>query len=277
MQLYEDPKAFQQACLAARRDGELGLVPTMGFLHEGHEALMRAAARHRTAALTIFVNPSQFAPTDDLSRYPRDLPADLARAEQCGIQLVLAPRPEAIYPPAFETWVEPGRLGAELEGAHRPGHYRGVATVVLKLFQLAQPTHAYFGRKDYQQLAVIRRMTLDFDLPIEIVGIPTVRELDGLAKSSRNVYLSPDERVRALCLWRGIEAARAALAAGERDPARLEALALDEVRQGADSIDYVAVRDPDSLQPLARAEPGQTQILIAARLGRTRLIDNDRL
>lgn len=274
MEIFEDPKAFQSACLAARRAGDVAVVPTMGYLHDGHETLMRLAAKHRTSALTIFVNPSQFGPTEDLSRYPRDREGDLRKAEASGIQYVLIPPPEAIYPPGYQTWVEPGALAKDLEGAFRPVHFRGVATVVLKLLQLSQPTHAYFGQKDFQQLAVVKRLVRDFDIPTEIVGVPTVRETDGLARSSRNVYLSPDERVRALCLSKGLAAARAAFAKGERSAAVLEALALNEVKQGADSIDYVAVRDTDSLEKIDQAASGRTVVLIAAKLGKTRLIDN---
>lgn len=275
MRVFDDPKAFQRACLEARRSGELGFVPTMGALHSGHETLMRHASRHGASALSIFVNPAQFGPAEDLSRYPRDLEGDLKKAEACGIKLVLAPKsPEAIYPPGFQTWVAPGALTETLEGAFRPGHFRGVATVVLKLLQLAQPTHAYFGRKDFQQLALVRRLAIDFDLPLEIVGVPTVREADGLAKSSRNVYLSAEERARALCLWKAQVACRSAFDAGERRARVLESLALDEVRKGADRIDYVAVRDVDSLAEIETAEPGRAVLLIAAFVGRTRLIDN---
>jgi pantoate--beta-alanine ligase len=274
MQVFSDPRAFQAACLAARREGELGFVPTMGFLHDGHESLLRLAAAHRTSALSIFVNPSQFGPNEDLARYPRDLAGDLARAERAGITLAFTPEAAAIYPPGFQTWVDPGELAAPLEGAHRPGHFRGVATVVLKLLQLAQPTHAYFGRKDYQQLAVVRRLVRDLDLPVDVVGAPTVREPDGLALSSRNAYLSPEERRRALCLSWGIAAARNAFAAGERRASELARLARVEVASGADHIDYVEVRDADSLAEIDHADPGRAVLLIAARVGRTRLIDN---
>ena len=274
MQVFEDPKAFQAACLEARRQGDLGFVPTMGYLHDGHESLMRMAARHRTSALSIFVNPTQFGPSEDLSRYPRVLEGDLRRAEASGIDLVFTPKPEVIYPSGFQTYVEPGALSTSLEGAHRPGHFRGVATVVLKLFQLAQPTHAYFGRKDYQQLAVVRRMARDLDLPLKVIGAPTIREPDGLARSSRNVYLSPEERNRALALSHGLREAQAAFDAGETRAAALEALALDAVRQGADSIDYVAVRHADTLEEIEQVMRGGAVLLIAARVGRTRLIDN---
>ena len=275
MRLFEDPKAFQAACIEARQSGDLGFVPTMGYLHEGHETLMRLAAQHKTSALSIFVNPTQFGPNEDLARYPRDLEGDLKKAEACGIALVLAPKdPAAIYPAGFQTFVEPGAIASTLEGAHRPGHFRGVATVVLKLLQLSQATDAYFGRKDYQQLALVQRLALDFDLPTRIVGVPTVREADGLAKSSRNVYLSPEERQRALCLWRAQSAAQAALKAGESRAAALEAIARAEVEKGADRIDYVAVRDSLDLSEIDHVIPGRAVILFAAFVGRTRLIDN---
>jgi len=277
MEVFEDPRRFQQACLAARARGELGFVPTMGYLHAGHEELMRRAARHAASALTIFVNPTQFGPSEDFARYPRDTEGDLEKARRAGIGLVLLPAVDAVYPPGFQTYVEPGSIAAPLEGGRRPGHFRGVATVVLKLFALAQPTHAYFGRKDFQQLALVRRMTRDFDLPIEVVGVPTVREPDGLAMSSRNSYLSPPDRLRARCLSQGLRAARRAFAAGERDPAAIEKVALEKVAAGADTVDYVSVRDAETLQTPVGCEPGRTVALIAAGIGRTRLIDNDML
>lgn len=274
MRVFQDPGEFQAACIEARRQGDLGFVPTMGYLHAGHESLMRAAARHRTSALSIFVNPTQFGPTEDLGRYPRDLDGDLRKAEQCGIQLVFTPRPEDIYPAGFQTFVAPGAISQVLEGECRPGHFGGMATVVLKLFQLAQPSHAYFGRKDFQQLAIVRRMALDFDLPLEVVGMDTVREPDGLAMSSRNAYLSPADRQRALSLSRGLQAARRAFDAGERSAEVLEKLARAEVEQGTDRIDYVSVRDAASLTPVVEAQPGKAVVLIAAFVGSTRLIDN---
>ena len=275
MRVFQDPKAFQAVCLEARRVGDLGFVPTMGYLHEGHEALMRRARAHQTSALSIFVNPSQFGPNDDLSRYPRDLEGDLRRAGACGVDLVLAPSDAAgIYPAGFQTWVEPGPLASVLEGEHRPGHFRGVATVVLKLLQLSQASHAYFGTKDFQQLAVVRRLASDLDVACEVVGVETVREPDGLAKSSRNVYLSAAERERALCLWRAQQAVRAAMGGGECEPIRLEAVARAEVEPAVDRIDYVAIRDVDSLMPVECVEPGRAVLLLAAFVGRTRLIDN---
>lgn len=274
MRVFTSPAEFQRACIEARRTGELALVPTMGYLHAGHEELLRRAARHSTSALTIFVNPSQFGPNEDLSRYPRDVEGDLRKAEACGIELVLTPKPEDVYPAGFDTWVEPGALALPLEGEHRPGHFRGVATVVLKLLNLGQPTHAYFGEKDFQQLAIIRRLVRDFDVPTEIVGVPIVREEDGLALSSRNAYLSSDERVRALSLSKGLREAQQLFDAGERRVDVLEAAAREPVQAVADRIDYVSLRDVDTLQAPTEVSGGRVVMLMAAVVGKTRLIDN---
>lgn len=275
MRVFHEPTEFQQACMGAvRLHGELGFVPTMGALHAGHESLMRLASMRRASALSIFVNPSQFAAHEDLSRYPRSLDADLARARACGIKYVLVPTPEQVYPEGFQTWVEPGALASELEGAHRPGHFRGVATVVLKLFNLARPTHAYFGAKDYQQLAVVKRLVADLSLPIEVIGAPTIREAGGLALSSRNAYLSAEERARALSIHAALRAADDAFDAGETEVAKLEALVHAQLAGKVDAIDYAVVRDADTLQPIDRAVAGRAVVLIAARVGATRLIDN---
>src|SRR4051812_7347964 len=218
---------FRRACQEARRDGELGLVPTMGFLHAGHQSLIKAAAqRAPTVAVTIFVNPAQFGPGEDLSRYPRDLSGDLRKCEEAGAHVVFAPAsPAEIYPPGFQTWVEPGPLAAPMEGEKRPGHFRGVCTVVAKLFTLSRADAAFFGEKDYQQLRVIQRMAVDLSLATEVIGRPIVREADGLAMSSRNAYLSPHERANATALWKALGAARSAFKSGEHDTARLESLA----------------------------------------------------
>lgn len=274
MRVFTSPKEFQRACIEARRTGELALVPTMGYLHAGHETLLRRAARHSTSALTIFVNPSQFGPNEDLSRYPRDVEGDLRKAEACGIDLVLTPKPEDVYPAGFDTWVEPGALSLPLEGEHRPGHFRGVATVVLKLLNLGQPTHAYFGEKDFQQLALIRRLVKDFDVPTEIVGVPIVREEDGLALSSRNAYLSAEERVRALALSKGLREAQRLFDAGERRIDVLESAAREPVAAVSERIDYVTLRDVDTLLPPVEVTPGRVVMLMAAVVGKTRLIDN---
>ncbi len=260
-----------------RRRGErLALVPTMGYLHDGHVSLIREAARRADrAAVTIFVNPTQFGPNEDLARYPRDLAGDLKKCADAGAWLVYAPAdPAEVYPPDFQTWVEVTEVSQGLCGDRRPGHFRGVATVVLKLFHLFRPELAFFGEKDFQQLAVLRRMVRDLDLDagLELVGMPIIREPDGLAMSSRNAYLSPDERRRALGLSRALAAAETAFRDGERDAAKLVAVArahLDEV----DRIDYVELVDADSLRPIDRiARPAC--LLLAAYLGKTRLIDN---
>ena len=259
------------------RGERLALVPTMGFLHEGHLALIREGRRRaEKVAVTIFVNPTQFGPGEDLDRYPRDLDGDLARCASAGAWLVYAPAdPGEVYPPGFQTWVQVEKLEQGLCGGKRPGHFKGVATVVCKLLSLFRPQVALFGEKDFQQLAVVRRLARDLDLDAwtEIVSVPTVRETDGLALSSRNAYLSAEERVRALALVRGLDAASARFAAGERDARRLVDAARAEVERGADRIDYVELVDATTLAPVERIE-GAACLLIAAFVGRTRLIDN---
>ncbi|HEY5676506.1 MAG TPA: pantoate--beta-alanine ligase [Myxococcales bacterium] len=265
---------FRRACQEARRDGELALVPTMGFLHAGHQSLIRAAAKRAPAvAVTIFVNPSQFGPAEDLSRYPRDLQGDLKKCEESGATFVFAPPPEELYPPGFQTWVEPGVLAAPLCGERRPGHFRGVCTVVAKLFALSRADAAFFGEKDYQQLAVIRRMNADLNLGVEVVGRPIVRESDGLALSSRNAYLSKEERGQATALWKALSAARHAFRSGERDAARLEEIARGTLTDAGVRIDYAELRDPVELQRPQTADAA-SRLFLAAFLGKTRLIDN---
>ena len=283
-ELVTDPAAWQARCRADREAGSrVVLVPTMGYLHEGHLSLMREArrladgGRRGLAVATIFVNPTQFAPNEDLARYPRDLEGDLAKCASAGIDRVLAPAdPGKVYAAAHETWVTVERVSQGLCGASRPGHFRGVATVVAKLFNLTLPHVALFGEKDFQQLAVIRAMVRDLSFGVEIVGMPIVREPDGLALSSRNAYLSPEERVRALSLSRALFAARDAAARGERDAEVLRARARDALAAAGARVDYVAVVDPESLEPVARVEPG-SRMLVAAFVGKTRLIDNLRL
>jgi pantoate--beta-alanine ligase len=231
------------------REGSVGLVPTMGAFHDGHRSLFRAArAECDVVVVSVFVNPAQFAPGEDLSRYPRRLDADLALAEEDGVDLVFAPSGEDMYPAGYQTWVDLEELGRTLEGAVRPGHFRGVATVCLKLFNIVRPDRAYYGQKDAQQVAVLRRMLRDLNLDLDLRVLPTVRDADGLALSSRNAYLSPDERVRALALPRAL---------ATRDPAAARA-ALDGLE-----VDYVEVADFDP--PVLAA---------AVRVGGTRLIDN---
>jgi pantoate--beta-alanine ligase len=263
--------------IRAARTGfaSLGLVPTMGFLHAGHISLVeRAKAECGAAAVSIFVNPTQFGPNEDLARYPRDLPRDLALLEQAGADLVFTPQPAEIYPQGFATHVEVGPVAEPLEGASRPGHFAGVATVVAKLFNIFQPTRAYFGQKDAQQCVVIRRMTRDLDLPVEVVIAPTVREPDGVALSSRNAYLTAEDRARATVLFRALSEASARFAAGEHDAEALrEAMRRTIAAEPAIEIDYVSVADPETLRELDRIEGGALASL-AARLGRARLIDN---
>jgi pantoate--beta-alanine ligase len=291
-ELITDPAVWQARCRSEREAGaRIVLVPTMGYLHEGHASLLREArrradepdvegrrpARPGLALATIFVNPTQFGPSEDLSRYPRDLDGDLARCAAAGIDRVLAPAdPAQVFGPSHETWVSVDRVTQGLCGASRPGHFRGVATVVAKLFNLTVPHVALFGEKDFQQLAAIRAMVRDLSFGIEIVGMPIVRERDGLALSSRNAYLSPDERARALSLSRALYEARDAAAGGERDAERLRARARERIGAAGARVDYVEVVDPDSLAPVTRAAPG-TVMLVAAFVGTTRLIDNVRL
>jgi pantoate--beta-alanine ligase len=280
-ELFTDPAAWQARCRADRERGaRIVLVPTMGYLHEGHASLLREARRRAgdgLAVATIFVNPTQFGPNEDLARYPRDLEGDLARCAAAGIDRVLAPPdPDLMYGPGHQTWVAVEQVSQGLCGASRPGHFRGVATVVTKLFHLTHPHVALFGEKDFQQLAVIRAMVRDLSFDVEIVGMPIVREADGLALSSRNAYLSKDDRVRALSLSRALFEARDAAARGERDAAGLCARARERLAAAGVRVDYVEVRHPDTLAPVPRAEPGSV-MLAAAFVGTTRLIDNVRV
>lgn len=274
MQVVERIPEARERVRAAERP--LGLVPTMGYLHEGHLSLVqRARAENVTLAASIFVNPTQFAPTEDLSTYPRDLPRDLERLEAEGVDLVFAPSADEMYPPGFDTWVDVGTVTTTLEGAARPGHFRGVATVVARLFNILQPDRAYFGQKDAQQAVVIRKLVADLGFPVDVRVLPTVREVDGLALSSRNVYLAPDERQAALVLSRSLAAARAAFDAGERDAERLRAamravLAAEPLARP----DYVSVADATTLAEMDGVVDRTALVSLAVRIGRTRLIDN---
>ncbi|MBI3972611.1 MAG: pantoate--beta-alanine ligase [Chloroflexi bacterium] len=253
----------------------LGLVPTMGALHEGHLSLVRRARGEcASVAMSIFVNPTQFGPHEDFTRYPRPIERDHALAEAAGVDLVFNPSVEEMYPAGFATYVDGGGPALRWEGERRLGHFRGVATVVTKLFTVIAPQRAYFGEKDYQQLQVVRRLVADLNLPVEIAGCPVVREPDGLALSSRNVYLAPDERPHATALYRALTTGRKCVAAGERDAAAVRrAMETVLISTPGATIDYVAVVDPVTLEPLERVD-GPARALIAARLGLVRLIDN---
>lgn len=255
--------------------GDLGFVPTMGFLHEGHLQLMRRAKADGGAlAASIFVNPAQFGPGEDLSRYPRDLQRDLKLLETEGVDLVFTPQPAEVYPSGFTSRVDVGPLAERLDGAARPGHFSGVATVVAKLFNMVQPQRAFFGQKDAQQVAVIRRMVGDLDVPVSLVVVPTVREPDGLALSSRNVYLAPEERRAAAVLSRALRIAQSRFSDGERDAAALRRLMAGVLaEEPLARPDYVAVADPTTFLEPDTAEPGAVALL-AVRFGSTRLIDN---
>jgi pantoate--beta-alanine ligase len=254
---------------------QLGFVPTMGFLHRGHLALVDEARRRSDVVLmSIFVNPLQFGPNEDLSRYPRDIEHDRALAGEAGVDAIFLPEVETMYPPGSEVRVVPGRLAERWEGAARPGHFTGVLTVVAKLFNLVQPDVAVFGQKDIQQATLIRRMVLDLDFGLELVVAPTVREADGLALSSRNVYLSPEDRGQAVGLNRALAAAHRAWQGGARSGPRLEGVVRETLRVYPGlGVDYIAVVSPDTLEPVTDAD-ASTIVALAARVGRTRLIDN---
>jgi pantoate--beta-alanine ligase len=259
-----------------RREGKrTGFVPTMGFLHEGHLSLMRQArGGNDVVVVSIFVNPTQFGPSEDLARYPRDAEGDRRKCEAAGVDILFMPEAKEMYPDKPSVFVCVEGISDILEGAIRPGHFRGVATVVAKLFHIVQPHRAYFGQKDYQQCAVIRRMVKGMDLDIEVVAMPTVREADGLAMSSRNSYLAPDERRRARCLHRALRAGEDLVRAGMRDPdkVRQKMRAVMLAEQGV-VVDYAEVADPDTLA-LLTAIQDRIVLLVAARIGTTRLIDN---
>jgi len=268
--------AMQEQAIAWRRAGEeLGFVPTMGALHAGHDALVERARReNQRVVVSIFVNPRQFGPAEDLSRYPRPFDADRARLEALGVDAIFHPPVEQIYPPAFKTTVEPGPLAKVLEGEIRPGHFAGVLTVVLKLFNLTQPKRAYFGQKDFQQVVLVRQLVRDFGLPIRIVTVPTIREPDGLAMSSRNAYLDPEQRRLAATIHRALLTAVDRFQAGESDPSALEGAAhavLQTVPEMA--VQYLSVVEETTLRPPAHVQRGNV-LAVAVKLGSTRLIDN---
>ncbi len=276
MQVARDIATTRLAVAAARNAGRrIGFVPTMGALHAGHISLIDAARDAGTFVVaSIFVNPTQFGPNEDFDAYPRDLDSDLKRCEQAGVALAFTPEAEDMYRPDVATKVHLHGLTETLCGACRPGHFDGVATIVTKLFNIVQPDVAYFGQKDAQQLAVIRRMVRDLDQPVEIVGCPTVREPDGLALSSRNAMLSADERQRATALYRALCAGRDMISAGERSVAPVECHMRTIVEQADPrQIDYISVVDPENMQPVNEVA-GPVLLALAVRIGPTRLIDN---
>jgi pantoate--beta-alanine ligase len=259
----------------AQLAGPVGCVPTMGYLHAGHLSLARRAKQEcASVAASIFVNPTQFGPNEDLAKYPRDLPRDLAMLESASVDLVWTPTADTLYPPGYQTWVTVEGLTKGLEGEIRPGHFRGVATVVAKLFNGMQPDKAYFGQKDAQQAAVIRQMTRDLNFPIEIVVCPTVREADGLAMSSRNTYLNPDERQAATILFCALSAAQEAYSNGERQADALRAIMTGKIAsEPLARLQYVSCADHDTLEEL-EAVHGKALLSMAVYIGKTRLIDN---
>ena len=268
---------IQEVC--AWRDnlpGSVGLAPTMGALHAGHLALAsRARAENDHVVASIFVNPAQFGPQEDYATYPRDLDRDLDLLRAEGADLVFAPSPEELYSQGFDTWVEPGAVASRLEGEHRPGHFRGVATVVLKLLNIVRPDRAYFGQKDGQQVAVLRRLVADLHLPVQLVAVPTVRDPDGLALSSRNVLLIPSQRRAAPVIYAALYRARTLWEGGERsgDMLRAVIMALLKAEPHVDSIDYVSVADPESMRELKEVR-GPAMVSVAVHMGTVRLIDN---
>jgi pantoate--beta-alanine ligase len=255
--------------------GAVGLVPTMGFLHQGHLSLVKQSkADCDHTAVSIFVNPTQFGPSEDLNSYPRDTERDLALLERAGTEAVFMPGIDEMYPPGADTFVVPGRIAERLEGAVRPGHFKGVATVVLKLFNLVQPQRAYFGQKDAQQVAVIKKMVADLDVPVEIIVMPTVRESDGLAMSSRNSYLNPTERLAATVLYRSLRLAEELIKGGKRDSDLIKSRMTGLIEgEPLARIDYISLADAKSLEELPFVVK-PVLISLAVRIGKTRLIDN---
>ena len=274
MRVVETKVEMLSACREAARP--LGLVPTMGALHDGHLTLVRQAREdNQTLAVTIFVNPTQFSPQDDLAQYPRDLDRDLGLLRREGADLVFVPPVEEIYPPGFDTWVRVGALAERLEGANRPGHFQGVTTVLTKLFNLVGPDRAYFGQKDGQQTAVVRQLARDLDMGLEIVVVPTVRDSDGLALSSRNVYLTAEERRAAPVVYRALCKAQELRSQGIEDGDRLRH-EVEEVLAGeplVGRIEYVSVAGAENLEELAEVR-GRAMVSVAVHIGKTRLIDN---
>ena len=275
MKVLDTPQKMRALAETLRRDdAPLGLVPTMGALHEGHKSLIdRATEECGAVVVSIFVNPAQFAAGEDYDTYPRTFEADLEACREMGVAIVYAPKANAMYPGGYDTWVDVPGLGAPLCGSHRQGHFRGVATVVLKLFTACLPHRAYFGEKDYQQLVLIRRMTEDLDLGLEIVPCPIVREEDGMALSSRNAYLSAEERLRARAISTALFDAKKKVAAGERFSAAIVRACMKELEKVGSRVDYVEIVEPATLERVDKIN-GAARMAVAAYIGETRLIDN---
>ena len=253
----------------------VGFVPTMGYLHEGHLSLVRRArAENQSVVVSIFVNPTQFGPQEDFARYPRDIPSDLAMLEKEKTDIVFMPPVAEMYPPHFNSWVEVEKVTERLEGASRPGHFKGVTTVVAKLFNIVQPTRAYFGQKDAQQAIVIKKMVADLNMNLEVITLPTVREPDGLAMSSRNTYLNPEERRAAVVLYQALTLAQRLYAGGERDARKLRQEMTNLIqKQPLANIDYISIAHAETLDELDRIKP-PALVSLAVKIGKTRLIDN---
>ena len=273
MQIIETVAEMQNVRRSLK--GSVGFVPTMGYLHQGHLTLVRRSREANDHTIvSIFVNPAQFGPNEDFDRYPRDYPRDFGLLEKEKTDFVYLPTPAQMYPEGYNTWVEVCKVTDQLEGAVRPGHFRGVATVVNKLFNIVQPTRAYFGQKDAQQCVVIKKMVIDLNMNLEMIIVPTVREADGLAMSSRNVYLSPDERRQAPVLNQSLELAKKMWLEGERDSAKIRKAMVELIKQSPlGKIDYISIADALTLRELEKAEP-PALISMAIKFGDTRLIDN---
>ena len=274
--LFKKIKELRSYLKSEKCNGKsVGFVPTMGYLHEGHKALIKLARmQNDIVVVSIFVNPTQFGEGEDYDRYPRDLERDLAICEELGVDVVFAPEVKEMYPEGYRTRVCPGDIAKVLEGKFRPGHFEGVATVVTKLFNIVQPDRAYFGEKDYQQLKIIEQMVRDLNIPVEIVPVPTVRDKDGLALSSRNVYLSPEERESALAIYKSFLLAEKMIKAGERDAEKIKKAMEEFIKRHphVKKIDYIEITD-ENLNPKRIVEKGD-RILVAVHVGNARLIDN---
>lgn len=274
MQIIQDISLTKSLCRSLKQEGTLGFVPTMGYLHGGHLSLVKQSVKENpNTIVSIFVNPSQFGQNEDLDTYPRDLERDVALLKECGVEYVFNPNAQTIYPSGFDTWVVPEKLASVLCGKSRPGHFRGVATVVLKLLNITNPDHMYMGIKDYQQLRILKQMARDLHLDCDIVACPIVREADGLAMSSRNSYLNPDERKRALSLYHGLLKARDLYGQGERDCGQIIKTIKSIIQESGGRIDYIECVDPLTLQSISEAKD-DTRMMLAVYFGKTRLIDN---